>query len=48
MPHFYVNPQNITNNTFTIKDEQFHYLSNVRRFSVDDEINIFDGLGMAV
>ena len=45
MPHFYVNPQNITNNTFTIKDEQFHYLSNVRRFSVDDEINIFDGLG---
>ncbi len=45
MPHFYVNPQNITNNTFTICDEQFHYLSNVRRFSVNDEVNIFDGLG---
>ena len=45
MPHFYVNPKNIINNIFTISDEQFHYLSNVRRFSVDDEINIFDGLG---
>ena len=45
MPHFYVNPKNINNNMFTISDEQFHYLSNVRRFSVNDEINIFDGLG---
>lgn len=45
MPHFYVNPKNINNNIFTIADEQFHYLSNVRRFSTGDEINIFDGLG---
>lgn len=45
MPHFYVNPKKINNNIFTISDEQFHYLSNVRRFSADDEINIFDGLG---
>ncbi len=45
MPHFYVNPKDINNNIFTISGEQFHYLSNVRRFSVDDEINVFDGLG---
>ena len=45
MPHFYVNPKDIKDKNFLIKDEQFHYLSNVRRFSVGDEINIFDGLG---
>ena len=45
MPHFYVDPKNIKNKIFTIENEQFHYLSNVRRFSVGDEINIFDGLG---
>jgi 16S rRNA (uracil1498-N3)-methyltransferase len=45
MPHFYVNPKDIKNNNFIVKDEQFHYLSAVRRFSVGDEINLFDGLG---
>jgi len=45
MPHFYVNPKDIKDNNFIVKDEQFHYLSTVRRFSVGDEINIFDGLG---
>jgi 16S rRNA (uracil1498-N3)-methyltransferase len=45
MPHFYVNPKNINNNTFVIDNEQFHYLTNVRRFNVGDTINIFDGLG---
>ena len=45
MPHFYINPKDIKNNNFIVKDEQFHYLSAVRRFSVGDEINIFDGLG---
>lgn len=45
MPHFYVNPKNIKKNTFTIEEEQFHYLANVRRFSSGDEIKIFDGLG---
>lgn len=45
MPHFYVNPKNINNKNFKIENEQFHYLSNVRRFFVGDEINIFDGLG---
>lgn len=45
MPHFYVNPKDIKDNHFIVKDEQFHYLSTVRRFSVGDEINIFDGLG---
>lgn len=45
MPHFYINPQNIKNNTFTVEGEQFHYLTNVRRFHEGEEINIFDGLG---
>ena len=45
MPHFYVNPKNINNNTFVIDNEQFHYLTNVRRFNIGDTINIFDGLG---
>ena len=45
MPHFYVKPDNIKNNVFIIDAEQFHYVSNVRRFSAGDEIMIFDGLG---
>ena len=45
MPHFYVDPKNINNETFIIDSEQFHYLTNVRRFNVGDTINIFDGLG---
>ena len=45
MPHFYVNPKDIKDESFIIENEQFHYLSNVRRFSVGDEIDIFDGLG---
>ena len=45
MPHFYVNPKDIQDKNFIIENEQFHYLSNVRRFCVGDEINIFDGLG---
>ena len=45
MPHFYVNPKNLNNGTFVMDNEQFHYLTNVRRFVVGDTINIFDGLG---
>lgn len=45
MPHFYINPKDIKDNSFIVKDKQFHYLSTVRRFSVGNEINIFDGLG---
>ena len=45
MPHFYVDPKDIKDKNFVIENEQFHYLSTVRRFSVGDEINIFDGLG---
>ena len=45
MPHFYINPKDIKDNSFIVEAEQFHYLSTVRRFSVGDEINIFDGLG---
>jgi RsmE family RNA methyltransferase len=45
MLHFYVKPENIKENTFTINGEQAHYLSNVRRFKTNDEIMIFDGVG---
>jgi len=45
MPHFYINPQNIQKNIFTIDKQQFHYLANVRRFEAGSEINLFDGLG---
>lgn len=45
MSHFYIYPKNIINNTFTMESEQLHYVVNVRRFAVDDEIKLFDGLG---
>jgi 16S rRNA (uracil1498-N3)-methyltransferase len=45
MPHFYVKPEDITGNIFSIKGEQVHYASNVRRFRPEDEIMIFDGVG---
>jgi 16S rRNA (uracil1498-N3)-methyltransferase len=45
VPHFYVKPENIKENTFTISCEQSHYISNVRRFKTDDVITIFDGIG---
>jgi 16S rRNA (uracil1498-N3)-methyltransferase len=45
MPHFYVKPESITDDFFFIEDEQAHYIANVRRFKVNDEIMIFDGLG---
>ncbi|MCL2334971.1 MAG: 16S rRNA (uracil(1498)-N(3))-methyltransferase [Endomicrobia bacterium] len=45
MPHFYVNPENISNDNFFIEGEQAHYVYSVRRFNTNDEIMIFDGLG---
>ncbi|MDR2665992.1 MAG: 16S rRNA (uracil(1498)-N(3))-methyltransferase [Endomicrobium sp.] len=47
MTHFYVKPENIEKTTFTITDmdEQLHYIYNVRRFKLNDEIMIFDGIG---
>ena len=47
MTHFYVKPENIKKTTFTITDidEQLHYIYNVRRFKLNDEIMIFDGIG---
>jgi 16S rRNA (uracil1498-N3)-methyltransferase len=45
MPHFYVKPENIGNDAFSMENEQAHYVSNVRRFETGDEIMIFDGLG---
>jgi 16S rRNA (uracil1498-N3)-methyltransferase len=40
-----VKPEYITENVFSIKGEQAHYVSNVRRFKPEDEIMIFDGTG---
>jgi 16S rRNA (uracil1498-N3)-methyltransferase len=45
MPHFYVKPDDIKGQSFSISGEQAHYIVNVRRFKSDDEIMIFDGLG---
>jgi 16S rRNA (uracil1498-N3)-methyltransferase len=45
MPHFYIDPDKIKENTFSINGEQSHYILNVRRFKNNDEIMIFDGLG---
>jgi 16S rRNA (uracil1498-N3)-methyltransferase len=45
VPHFYVKPEYIKENTFTLSGEQSHYISNVRRFKTDDTIMIFDGIG---
>jgi 16S rRNA (uracil1498-N3)-methyltransferase len=45
VPHFYVKPEYIKENTFTISGEQTHYISNVRRFKTNDTIMIFDGIG---
>jgi len=45
MTHFYVKPENIEKVSFIIRDEQAHYVYNVRRFKLNDEIMIFDGIG---
>ncbi|MDR0978143.1 MAG: 16S rRNA (uracil(1498)-N(3))-methyltransferase [Endomicrobium sp.] len=45
MTHFYVNSNDIRENTFSMRGEQAHYISNVRRFKPNDEITIFDGIG---
>jgi 16S rRNA (uracil1498-N3)-methyltransferase len=45
MPHFYVKPENIKDNFFSIQEEQAHYLFNVRRLKVNDDIMLFDGKG---
>jgi 16S rRNA (uracil1498-N3)-methyltransferase len=45
MAHFYLNPKNINDDDFFIDEQDFHYLVNVRRFKINDEIMLFDGLG---
>jgi 16S rRNA (uracil1498-N3)-methyltransferase len=45
MSHFYVDPDKIKENFFSISGKQAHYVLNVRRFKINDEIMIFDGLG---
>jgi 16S rRNA (uracil1498-N3)-methyltransferase len=45
MSHFYVKPEAIKEKTFSISGEQVRYVSIVRRFKLNDEIMIFDGLG---
>jgi 16S rRNA (uracil1498-N3)-methyltransferase len=45
MPHFYVKPEDLKEQSFSINGEQVHHILNVRRFKINDEIMIFDGLG---
>lgn len=45
MPHFFVPPENITDNRFVIRGEEARHLITVRRCAAGDEIDIFDGTG---
>ncbi|MDR1511449.1 MAG: RsmE family RNA methyltransferase [Endomicrobium sp.] len=45
MTHFYVKLENIEKTTFAITDKQIHYIRNVHRFKLNDEITIFDEVG---
>ncbi|MDP5957291.1 MAG: RsmE family RNA methyltransferase [Candidatus Marinimicrobia bacterium] len=44
---FYISPNNLTKNRFTLDAEEAHHASNVLRLKVDDEIWLLDGLGTA-
>ncbi len=44
---FYISPDNITKNSFTLDAEEAHHASNVLRMKVEDEIWLLDGLGTA-
>jgi 16S rRNA (uracil1498-N3)-methyltransferase len=44
---FYISPDNISKNCFTLDAEETHYALNVLRLQVDDEIWLLDGVGIA-
>lgn len=45
MPHFFIPPENISEENFIISGEEVHHLINVRRCKIGSIINIFDGTG---
>ena len=44
---FYISPNNISKNCFTLDAEEAHHALNVLRLQVDDEIWLLDGVGTA-
>ena len=44
---FYISPDNISKNCFTLDAEEAHHALNVLRLQVDDEIWLLDGVGIA-
>ena len=44
---FYISPDNISKNCFTLDAEEAHHVLNVLRLQVDDEIWLLDGVGIA-
>ena len=44
---FYISPDNISKNCFTLDAEETHHVLNVLRLQVDDEIWLLDGVGIA-
>ncbi len=44
---FYIPPSNITNNHFTLDNDEGHHAVNVLRLGVDDPVHLLDGEGMA-
>ncbi|MBP3437111.1 MAG: 16S rRNA (uracil(1498)-N(3))-methyltransferase [Clostridia bacterium] len=46
MPHFFVNPEDISESTLTIKGEDAHHISYALRMAVGEEISVCDGKGL--
>ena len=44
---FYISPNNISKNCFTLDAEEAHHALNVLRLQVEDEIWLLDGVGTA-
>ena len=45
MPHFFIPPENITGNQFTLTGDEVHHLVRVRRCVAGSMLKLFDGTG---
>ena len=45
MPHFFIPPENIAGNKFTLTGDEVHHLIRVRRCTAGSTIQLFDGTG---
>ncbi len=45
MPHFFVDPRNISGDNILISGDEAHHLINVRRVTEGEELHLFDGTG---